>query len=79
MSSYAKYNVGDRAFIISNNVKVQELEIIKIEGEYCTLRELDRYGAIRLRKSRLFPTRAEACTELNKHQKNQSNGYIRPY
>ena len=79
MSNDTQYNVGDRVFIISNNVKVQELEIIKIEGEYCTLRELDRYGAIRLRKSRLYKTREAAYRVLSQRTKNNDRGFIRPY
>ncbi len=79
MSNDTQYNVGDRVFIISNNVKVQELEIIKIEGEFYTLRNLSAYGGMRLRKNRLFATKDEAYQELNIHKGKRDSGYIRPF
>lgn len=79
MRSNREFKVGDRVFIVANNVSVQELEILRIEGEYYTLRELDRYGAIRLRRNRLFATLGEANQELQKQRGQERNGYIRPY
>lgn len=79
MSADIQYKIGDRVFIISNNVKVQELEIIKVEGEFYTLRSLNAYGGMRLRENRLFTTKDEAYQELNKHKDNRGSGYIRPF
>ena len=79
MNDVCQYKPGDRVYIVANNVTVKELEIISVQGDYCTLRDLDRYGGIRLRKNRLFATRDEAYQELNKHKGNRGNGYIRPY
>lgn len=57
MKDEIQYKPGDRVYIVANNVSVKEFEIISVQDEYCTLRDMDRYGAIRLRKSRLYKTR----------------------
>lgn len=64
------YNKGDRVYIIANNVTVQELEVISVQGEFYTLRNLETYGGMRLRGNRLFATREEAENELRqKHDR----------
>lgn len=79
MDGVRKCKPGDRVYIVANNITVKELEIISVQGDYCTLRDLGRYGGIRLRKNRLFTTKDEAYQELKKHKGNSGSGYIRPY
>ena len=79
MKDEIQYKPGDRVYIVANNISVKELEIISMQDEYCTLRDLDRYGAIRLRKSRLYKTREAASQALSKRTKNNDRGFIRPY
>ena len=59
-----KYKNGDRVYIVANNVKVQALEVMNVQGDFYTLRNLETYGAMRLRENRLFATREEAENAL---------------
>lgn len=43
-SSNKKYNIGDRVFIISNGVKVDELTVIAVSGNFYTLRYVELGG-----------------------------------
>ena len=79
MDSYNEFKIGDRVYIVANNISVKELKIINMQDEYCTLRDMERYGAIRLRKSRLYKTREDACQALSQRTKNNDRGFIRPY
>ncbi len=79
MKEEIQYKPGDRVYIVANNVSVIEFEIISVQDEYCTLRDMDRYGAIRLRKSRLYKTREAASQALSQRTKNNDRGFIRPY
>lgn len=79
MDGVRKCKPGDRVYIVANNITIKELEIISVQGDYCTLRDLGRYGGMRLRKNRLFANKDEAYQELNKHKGNSDSGYIRPY
>lgn len=54
------YAPGDRVYIIANNITIQELEVISVQGDFYTLRNLATYGGMRLRGNRLFATREEA-------------------
>lgn len=61
-----KYSVGDKAYITENNMKVRRVVVIRVSGEFCTLRFLDSNGGITLRTSRLYRTKEEAETVINK-------------
>ena len=55
------YTVGQHVFIISNNSFVMEMEIVRISGDFYTLRSAENYGSgMRLKKHRLFATKEEA-------------------
>ena len=79
MKDEIRYKPGDRVYIVANNLSVKEFEIISVQDESCTLRDLERYGAIRLRKSRLYKTREAACKALSQRTNNNDRGFIRPY
>ena len=73
---------GDTAYIIETNNQIREVEIIKIVGDFVTLRygyvdphyieggkhHVSAKGGMRLRKSRVFETKeaAEAYIKNNK-------------
>ncbi len=67
-----KYNPGDTAFIVESNRFVREVEIIKITGEFATLRFSDTKGGVKLRESRLFPTKEEAENSIKKNRQRLS-------
>ena len=70
-----KYSVGDKAYITENNLKVRKVVVLRVSGEFCTLKFLDSYqGGLTLRESRLYKTQEEAEAVINKGKKviNQS-------
>ncbi len=62
--SNSRFKVGDRVFIISNGVKVDELTVIAVSGNFYTLRYVESGGGTRLASHRLYATREEAENEL---------------
>ncbi len=61
-----KYNPGDTAYIIENVRFIREVKILKVTGDFVTLQFTDSGGGIKLRKSRLFPTKEAAETSRPK-------------
>ena len=55
------YKVGQHVFIISNNSYVMEMQIMRISGDFYTLRSVENYGSgMRLKGHRLYATKEEA-------------------
>ena len=75
-----KYSVGQNVFIISNNSYVMEMKIIRVSGDFYTLRSVENSGSgIRLKKHRLFPTKEEAeKTMITERQKRDNKNFGRP-
>ena len=61
-----KYNPGDTAFIVESSRFIREVRVLKIAGGFATLRFVDSDGGIKLRESRLFPTKESAEASLPK-------------
>ena len=70
-----KFSVGQHVFIISNNSYVMEMVILRITGEFYTLRSVNQGSGTRLKKHRLYATKEEAQKILDKENKkrNQHN------
>ncbi len=62
------YSPGDRAYIVESNLYIREVEVIKVAGGFCTIRFWDRGGGIKVRESRLFPTKEAAEASLPKKE-----------
>ena len=62
----SKYNPGDKAFIVESSLFVREVKIVKIVGGVAALRFTDTNGGVKLRESRLFPTKEEAEASIKK-------------
>lgn len=74
-----KYSVGQHVFIISNNSYVMEMQIMRISGDFYTLRSVQNYGSgIRLKKYRLFATQEEAEAVMNAERKKRDSNIGRP-
>ncbi len=73
MESERHYRTGDRVYIVANNVKVQQLEVMSVQGDFYTLRNLETYGAMRLRGNRLFATREDAEQALREAEARSNN------
>lgn len=59
----SQYNPGDTAYIVESGLFIREVIVVKAAGGFATLRFTDGPGGVRLRESRLYPTKedAEAC------------------
>lgn len=75
-----KYTTNQNVFIISNNSYVMEMKIIRISGDFYTLRSVENSeSGIRLKKHRLFPTKEEAeKTMIAERQKRDNKNFGRP-
>ena len=62
------YNPGDRAYIVESNHYIREVEVINGVGGFCTIRFVDRGGGIKVRESRLYPSREAAEASLPKKE-----------
>ena len=60
-----KYSPGDTAFLIESGRFIREVKIIKQTGDFCTLRFTDSSGGIKVRETRLFPTKEAAEASLS--------------
>lgn len=70
-----KYTVGQHVFIISNNSYVMEMEIIRISGDFYTLRSVANYGSgMRLKKHRLYATKEEAEAVMKNERQKRDTG-----
>ena len=73
-----KYTVGQNVFIISNNSYIMEMKILRVAGDFYTLRSVENSGSgIRLKKHRLYPTKEEAEKAMNAERKKRDNN-VRP-
>ena len=61
-----KYNPGDTAFIVESSRFIREVRVLMIAGGFATLQFADSDGGIKLRESRLFPTKEAAEASLPK-------------
>lgn len=68
-----KYNPGDMAYIVENNRIIREVKVLKVMGGFATLRFIDSDGGIKLRESRLFPTKEDAEASLPKKKTSRSH------
>ena len=62
----AKFNAGDKAFIIESSIFVKEVVIVRIAGGFVTIRYPNSSGGFRVRVSRLFATKQEAEANIRK-------------
>ena len=74
---------GQQAYIVVNNSKVEQVTILKLRGDFCTVSHGD--GALTLRRSRLFETKKEAERTLPEPirrklemQPSYESGYVDP-
>ena len=67
-----KYNPGDIAFIVESSRFIREVKVLKAAGGFATLRFTDSDGGIKLRESRLFPTKEDAEASLPKKTTSRS-------
>lgn len=59
---------GDIAYIVESNLHVREVEVVKAAARFCTIRFTDHGGGIKVRESRLFPTKEAAEASLPKKE-----------
>ena len=62
----AKFNPGDKAWIIESTIFVVEVEIVKYSGGFYLIRYPKKNGGYKVRESRLYRTEAEAKSNIRK-------------
>lgn len=67
-----KYKPGDTVYIISSTRWIKEAKVLKYASGFYTLKFTDTGGGIKLRESRLFPTKE--ATEASIKRKSKSGG-----
>ncbi len=65
------FQVGDQVYIIENNLRITQVMIISIRGEFYTVLFPDKKKAISVRTSRLFKTKETAEAILPKIEKDK--------
>ena len=74
-----KFDTGDLAYIVENGMKVTKAIVMKVAGDFVTVSPADTDGAIRLRSSRLFATKADAEATLKTKVETKPNGPGNPH
>ena len=64
----SKWNAGDKAYIIENNINTREVKIVKVAAGFATVRFVTGSGGTRVRESRLFSTKEEAEASLSVYE-----------
>lgn len=72
----AKFNPGDRAFIVENSHTIREVTVGKFSGGFYLIK-FESGGGIKVREHRLFATEEEAKASVPIVEKKQ--GYRSPY
>ena len=62
----AKFNPGDKAWIVESTIFVIEVEVVKYSGGFYLIRYPKQGGGYKVRESRLYKTKEEA--ERNKRK-----------
>lgn len=60
-----KYTVGQHVFIISNNSYVMEMVVLRVSGDFYTLRSVNQGSGTRLKKHRIYATKEDAQKVLD--------------
>jgi len=62
----AKFQIGDKAFIIESTIFVKEVVIVKIASGFATIKYPDSSGGFRVRESRLFAPKRKLNQTIKK-------------
>lgn len=65
----AKFNPGDKAWIIESTIFVVEVEVVKFSGGFYLIKYPKKSGGYKVRESRLYKTEAEAKVVVSKRSK----------
>ncbi len=61
-----KYCVGDTAWIVVSNLRIQEVKVLNYSNGFYTIQFVNGGGGIKLRENRIFPTSEEAQKSIMK-------------
>lgn len=67
----SEYHVGQRVFFVQSGRVVKPSKIIKISGEFCTIKFEDTGGGIRVRQSKIFTTEEGANASIKEENKSK--------
>ena len=74
-----RFNSNDTAFLIESNRIIREVRIVKYAGGLYTIQFVDGGGGIKVRESRLFSTKEEADTAIQKPRLKTSPRHPTPW
>ena len=63
----ARFSPGDTAFLVESSLFIREVWILWITGSQAAVRFTDTPGGIKIHKSRLFPTEADAKASIKRN------------
>ena len=61
-----KYKPGDTVYIVSSVKWIKEAKVLRYAGGFYTLKFTDTGGGIKVRESRIFPTKEAAEASVKK-------------
>ena len=61
-----KYSVNDIVFLLESNRIIRKVKIVKFAGGLYTIQFVNGGGGIKVRESRLFPTKEDAEAAIQK-------------
>lgn len=73
----AKFNVGDTVYLVESNRMVREVLIVKYAGGFYTIRFKDSGGGIKVREHRLYASKEEAESAIEKAHPKQKSTWSR--
>lgn len=74
-----RFKKGDMAYLIENQQRIRQVEIVAVSGGFFTVRFCDsESAAIRVRESRLYKTEEEASGSLNVTEHKEHKEEIHP-
>lgn len=65
----ARFNPGDKAWIIESTIFVVEVEVVKFSGGFYLIKYPKKSAGYKVRESRLYRTEAEAKAVANNKSK----------
>lgn len=74
-----KYEKGSTAFIVESNRIIREVTVLRVSGDFYTIRFNDSRGAIQVRGSRLFASEESARATFPQEKQKTRTGYRSPY
>lgn len=71
-----RLHVGQIVWFVVSNRNIRQVKIIRIAGEFYTIRYMDSQGGTRIRRSRLFLSEEEAKNHISQVKADRGKGIV---